>query len=241
MRPIARVGKSIAAGALAAGLLLTVPSGASAAQSCLFQGLKVSAKNQDRVEASLLCLTNLHRVRNGLAALPRDARLAAAARAHSADMQARGFFDHLNPEGAEPTARAAAFGYPFGVGENLATNVEGTALQLISQWKGSAGHSMNMLLPYTRALGVGVVTGCCPSGHVGAVGTQMVGVGPANSQYTGLDLYASSKRCAKAKLAVIKGERALRKAKRKGSRKLPRLRDRLRMKRKAVKRICKPV
>ncbi|MEQ1850124.1 MAG: FG-GAP-like repeat-containing protein [Chthoniobacteraceae bacterium] len=42
-----------------------------------------------------------------------------AARAHSQDMIARNFFDHVNPSGLDPTARAAALGYGSGVGENL--------------------------------------------------------------------------------------------------------------------------
>lgn len=229
-----------AAGALVAGLLLAAPGGAGAAESCLFQGAEVTAANQDRVEGSLLCLTNLHRVRSGFPALPRDTRLAAAARAHSADMKARGFFDHFTPEGAAPSARAGAFGYPFGAGENIATNTEGTSLTLIGQWKGSSGHDLNMLVPPYLAIGVGVVKGCCPSGPGGAVGTQLFGMGPADSQYTGFDLYASSARCAKAKLAVIKGTDAARRARRKGSSGPARLRQRLRRARKAVSRTCKP-
>jgi hypothetical protein len=51
-----------------------------------------------------------------------------AARAHSADMVARNFFDHVNPSGQDPTARASAIGYDAGVGENItgagATNAD---------------------------------------------------------------------------------------------------------------------
>ncbi len=42
-----------------------------------------------------------------------------AARAHSQDMVARRYFDHVNPDGADPTQRAAARGYDSGVAENL--------------------------------------------------------------------------------------------------------------------------
>jgi uncharacterized protein YkwD len=37
--------------------------------------------------------------------------LTLAARAHSEDMATRQFFDHVNPDGANPTARAQAQGY----------------------------------------------------------------------------------------------------------------------------------
>jgi uncharacterized protein YkwD len=217
-----------------AGLLLAVPSGAPAAESCLYQSTKVTAQNQDDVEGSLLCLTNLHRVRNGLAPLPLDTRLGRAARSHSADMQARGFFDHFTPEGAGPTTRAGAFGYPEGAGENIATNTEGTALKLVEQWKASSGHNMNMLGANYQALGVGVVKGCCPGGPEGSVGTQMFGVGPANTRETGFDLYASSDKCAKAKL----GQQAiLKKPKKKRS---PKQKRKLRRLNREIGKICKP-
>ena len=48
-----------------------------------------------------------------------NAKLIAAARAHSQDMVARNFFAHVNPSGQDPTARAAAAGYDVGVGENI--------------------------------------------------------------------------------------------------------------------------
>lgn len=42
-----------------------------------------------------------------------------AARAHSLDMPARSFFDHTNPSGQSPTARAQAQGYAGTAGENI--------------------------------------------------------------------------------------------------------------------------
>jgi uncharacterized protein YkwD len=216
------------------GLMLPVPGAAEAAESCVFQSTKVTAQNQDDVEVSLLCLTNLHRVRNGLTPLPLDTRLGAAARSHSADMHARGFFDHFNPEGVGPSGRAAAYGYPFGAGENIATNTQGTALSLITQWKNSTGHNANMLATNYLAIGVGVVKGCCPNGPEGAVGTQKFGVGPANTSETGFDLYASSEACAKAKEARLA---ILAKPKKKRSRAK---RQKLRRLNRQIAKICKP-
>lgn len=226
------------AAALAAGALAAAPGTAAAAEGCLYQGEKVTASTQAKVERSLLCLTNLHRVRNGRTPLPLDTRLAAAARFHSQDMKNRDYFDHFSPEGQGPTGRANAFGYPDGAGENIAMNIEGTAAMLISQWKRSSGHNANMLLTNYQAIGLGVVRGCCPAGPEGSIGTQLFGVGPANTKDTGLDLYVSSERCAKAKTRLIKLRRAVKKAKKS---KRAKLRRKLKGARRAVRRGCEPL
>ena len=209
---------------------LLAPSGASAAEQCLFQGVKVTAQNEPIVERSLLCLTNLHRFRNGLTPLRGDTRLGAAARAHSADMVNRGYFSHVNPEGAGPTERATAAGYPFGAAENIAANGTGTAASLFTQWKGSAGHNMNMLTADYRTAGMGVAPGFPGgSGGDGAItGTQMFGFAPANTGDTALDLYASSDKCAKVRKKLIATKRSGKKKK-------------LGPLRRAVRRYCKPL
>ena len=223
-----RLGITIAA---VAGMLLTMPSGASAAEQCLFQGTKVTGQNQSTVERSLLCLTNLHRFRNGLAPLDRDTRLGTAARNHSADMIARDYFDHFSPEGASPSDRAMAAGYPGGAGENIAANGTGTAAALFTQWKGSAGHNANMLEPDYRTAGMGVAAGFPGSPGGGSVtGTQMFGFAPANTGDTGLGLYASSDKCARARMALMRL-----KSKKKGKK------EKLKKARSKARRYCKPL
>ena len=213
---------AIAAAVTTAAVTALAPASASAAEGCAFQELQASDKNQDKVERSLFCLTNLHRFRNGVATLKIDTRLATAARAHSADMTARGFFDHFsdpnNKEGTGPSARAAAFGYPFGAGENIATNTEGTALKLFQQWRDSPGHNQNMLGANYPAAGMGVSPQCCPAGGGGVTGTQMFGVGPADTSDDALDLYASSSRCAGSLESLILKREARRRARKKGKR-----------------------
>src|SRR5439155_25771321 len=54
-----------------------------------------------------------------VAPLAFNPKLIQAARAHSWDMISRNFFSHVNPDGQDPTARAAALGYDVGVGENI--------------------------------------------------------------------------------------------------------------------------
>jgi uncharacterized protein YkwD len=229
-----RLTGTIAVASIAAGP--GAPAAAQAQQQCVFQGVKASAGTAGKVERSLLCLTNLHRVRNGLAALERDTRLGAAARGHSADMVARNYFDHVTPEGAGPSQRAQAAGYPGGAGENIAANGNGSAFSLFDQWRNSAGHNQNMLTAGYVAAGFGVARGF-PGPGAGVTGTQMFGFMAANSGDTGLDLYASSAKCAKAKLTLIKAKRK-KKGKKKRSRKQ---RRKLAKAKRLRKRTCKPL
>jgi uncharacterized protein YkwD len=182
-----------------AGGMAVAPAGAGAAEQCLYQGVPVSAGNQGAVERSLLCLTNVHRLRNGRGALLLDSRLSTAARFHSSDMVARGYFDHVTPEGLDPSDLAAQAGYPGGAAENIAANGSGSALSLFQQWLGSPGHNENMLTTGFRAAGMGVAPGF-PGRSGGGTGTQMFGFGNADTGYAALDLYASNEPCAKGKL-----------------------------------------
>ena len=194
--------KASVAAAAAAALIAALPASAPAAKGCIFQDDRANEKNLDKVERSLFCLTNLHRLRNGTDPVRIDTRLTAAARAHSDDMIARGFFAHNNPEGADPTVRAAAFGYPSGVGENIATNFEGTASELFDQWRHSTtGHNENMLFHSYEAAGMGINPHLWQSSGAppGATGTQMFGNGPADTKGDALDFYASSGKCATGK------------------------------------------
>lgn len=196
-----------AAAATAVAVALAAPGTARAQEQCLFQGVKASGATVNKVERSLLCLTNLHRARNGLGALKRDTRLGAAARAHSADMVARDYFDHVSPEGTGPSDRARAAGYPGGAGENLAAiGGKATAFALFDGWRRSAGHNQNMLNPPYTTAGMGVAPGFPGRSGAGATGTQLFGFAAANTGDTALDLYASSAKCAKAKMRKLKAK-----------------------------------
>ena len=226
--------------AIAAGALLVafaaLPASAPAAKGCLFQNERATAKNIGDVERSLLCLTNVHRLRNDADPVLRDARLSSAARAHSTDMATRHFFDHLNPDGVDTQGRAAAAGYQGGVSENIATNGTRTALSLFKQWQRStAGHNENMLDPRWNAAGMGVDPHFFTGGS-GITGTQMFGFTDADSEDDGLDLYASSNKCGSAKLALIKNRQRLRRASGETRQKL---KKRVKSLRKLVNEICK--
>jgi len=72
-----------------------------------------------------------------------DCRLWRAAEMHSRDMGQRNFFDHVNPDGADPFARSRAQG--FGTyNENIAAGNKDPSGTL-GQWKRSDGHCVNMM------------------------------------------------------------------------------------------------
>ncbi len=162
-----------------AGLIAAFPAGAAADKACQNDELVVDDTNQPTVEAALFCLVNKHRADHGIPLLQWDPRLATAARLHSVDMDDRDFFDHVNPDGLDPSARAALQGYPGGAGENIAYNAgapgDGTAWSLFDQWRESCGHNENMLRGWYAAAGFGVTALLGP----GIIGTQMFGIEPA--------------------------------------------------------------
>jgi uncharacterized protein YkwD len=66
---------------------------------------------------------------------------AEVARAHSADMVARDFFAHQNPDGESPfdRLREAGIEWSGGAGENIAWGYP-TAAAVLAGWLGSPGH-----------------------------------------------------------------------------------------------------
>lgn len=123
---------------------LVAPSAADARTPCAGEQTAPTVANAVQVNDAIFCLTNQIRAHYGLHALRRDARLDAAAALHSLDMGTRLFFAHVNPDGLNPTARAAAQGYPYGVGENIAYG-QANARAVVLAWVASASHCRNIL------------------------------------------------------------------------------------------------
>jgi uncharacterized protein YkwD len=123
---------------------LCATAGAQARTPCPGEQIAPTLLNSPQVSDAVFCLSNQIRAHYGLPAFRRDARLDAAARLHSTDMVVRGFFDHTNPDGFTPSARAAAQGYGLGVGENIAYGYS-SAGSVVLDWMASAGHCRNML------------------------------------------------------------------------------------------------
>lgn len=74
--------------------------------------------------------------------------LTLAARAHSLDMAQRDFFDHVNPDGLDPTDRAQNQGYTGTAGENIAAGYIDVD-EAHAAWLESLGHRRNVLSLHT--------------------------------------------------------------------------------------------
>ncbi|GHB40302.1 hypothetical protein GCM10010377_34040 [Streptomyces viridiviolaceus] len=124
-----------------------------------------------RTTADVVGLTNRERTRAGLRPLAADPRLTAAAQAHSADMVARDFYSHTDPDGGRPWDRAAAAGSAQRtIGENIACGQRSPA-DVVEGWMNSPGHRANILKPEFTHIGVGLAGG----GRAGTYWTQLFG------------------------------------------------------------------
>jgi uncharacterized protein YkwD len=124
----------------------------------------------DEVEARVFDLTNEERKKAGRSALATEPVLRETARAQSADMLARSFFNHVNPDGEGPEDRIAIRHRQLVglVSENLwlgsgiaKVPAENLALEIVTGWMKSPGHRENILRPESTHLGVGV----CATGN----------------------------------------------------------------------------
>ncbi|MBD0711294.1 MULTISPECIES: CAP domain-containing protein [unclassified Streptomyces] len=109
-------------------------------------------------EAEVLRLVNVERDRVGCRPVTASTRLASLAGAFSADMAARGFFDHTDPDGDTPWARAEQAGVTGMGGENIARG-QADAAAVMASWMNSDGHRANILNCDFTVLGVGVQFG----------------------------------------------------------------------------------
>jgi uncharacterized protein YkwD len=166
-----------AAAALALAIAVAVP--ASAGADCGAAADRAPAvKTLPDAQRATLCLVNAQRTRRGLPALRTSAALRRAAEKHSADMVARRFFDHVNPDGKNQADRAAAEGYSGSVGENIYTGT-GTAVTpraAVRWWMKSAGHRKNILTKGYRDAGMGIAVGSPLGKGPGATYTNTFGI-----------------------------------------------------------------
>ena len=126
----------------------------------------VSRETVATATSATLCLLNRERARRGLRPLRLDRRLTRAARAHSADMVRRRYFQHDSPNGRTPFDRMLATRYvPRGAAWALAENIGwGTDVlaqpaALVKAWMKSPGHRRNILDGRFREIGIGIVPG----------------------------------------------------------------------------------
>ena len=125
------------------------------------------------LEQGVLQEINSVRREHGLAPLRLSTRLSAAARQHSQEMAARGYFSHDSANGSSFDRRIARY-YPLGrnsywsVGENLLWSSPDVdpdgALQM---WWNSPEHRKNMLTARWREIGVSAVHAATAPGTYG--------------------------------------------------------------------------
>ncbi|MFF4399736.1 sigma-70 family RNA polymerase sigma factor [Streptomyces sp. NPDC001480] len=109
--------------------------------------------------AQVVALVNKERSAAGCGPLTEDPQLEVAAQRHSDDMAARHFFDHTNPDGADPGQRITAAGYRWSTyGENIAQGQQ-TPQAVMDSWMNSPGHRANILNCSFKDIGVGVHKG----------------------------------------------------------------------------------
>lgn len=101
-------------------------------------------------------LTNAARAEQGCGPLRIDEKLRAAARGHSDDMAAKGYFDHTSADGRSPWDRIKAAGYKSSMfAENIARG-QATPEAVVKAWLNSPGHRANIMNCKLKAIGVGV-------------------------------------------------------------------------------------
>ncbi len=143
--------------------------------------LGVKPVSIDELEKAVFKYSNIERSKEGLNELKFDDKLGEIAQSHSKDMVQRNFFDHINPDSEDPTARASRMGftktkplgggsYSVGIAENIgmmptgdvtgigyvSNDVESLAKAQVKSWMRSPGHRANILDSQYSHLGVGV-------------------------------------------------------------------------------------
>ncbi|MFD8734238.1 sigma-70 family RNA polymerase sigma factor [Streptomyces sp. NPDC059618] len=107
----------------------------------------------------VVALVNKERAAAGCGPVTEDPQLENAAQAHSDDMAALNFFEHTNPDGADPGQRITAAGYHWSTyGENIAMGQQ-TPQAVMDSWMNSPGHRANILNCSFKNIGVGVHRG----------------------------------------------------------------------------------
>lgn len=104
-----------------------------------------------------LGVINEYRRQNGLKPLKLNAKLSAAAKAHSRDLAKWDRISHYGSDGSNPWDRVKRTGYkPRLAAENVGTG-QVTFAEVMRGWKESDGHNKNLLLADAREAGLALV------------------------------------------------------------------------------------
>jgi uncharacterized protein YkwD len=132
-------------------VLVCLPAASQAAGKASYSG---------STERGVLALLNDIRHEHGLPAFVASTALRGAAREHSSDMLARGYFEHDGPTETFDTRIRRFFASPL-VGENIAwgTGRYASAGGIVSLWMHSPPHRRIILMPTLHRVGLGVAMG----------------------------------------------------------------------------------
>ncbi|MEU2261383.1 sigma-70 family RNA polymerase sigma factor [Streptomyces sp. NPDC019645] len=123
--------------------------------------------------AQVVALVNAERSKAGCGPVRSNDKLETAARRHSEDMAARGYFDHTSPDGSDPGDRITAAGYRWSTyGENIARGQQSPS-SVMDSWMNSPGHRANILNCSFKELGVGIHDGSGGPWWTQAFGTSL--------------------------------------------------------------------
>ena len=141
-----------------------------------------TAHSVTELRATLLCLHNHARGRNGLEPLGEEPALHRAAQRHAAHMVSAGFMSHTTPAGTTPLQRIRRVGYiepgkGFLLGENLGYGSGEVAAPaaMFRMWMRSPEHRAEILAADFRDVGIGAARGT-PTGAEGRTYTIEFGV-----------------------------------------------------------------
>jgi uncharacterized protein YkwD len=162
------------------------PTSAVTSDSCPGASVAPNRENLEAVRAATLCLINLERARYGEPALVNNVHLSEAATAHSYDMVARDYFEHVSPDGQTLLTRVWAAKFipnshvGYALGENIAwgTLWLATPHSIVKAWMADPGHRANILKRSFRFSGIGIDPAAPASksrGQAGAMYTQDFG------------------------------------------------------------------
>lgn len=122
----------------------------------------------------IISLTNAKRAQNGLPPLSSNGKLAAAASAKAASMEAEDYWAHNSPSGKTPWFFISGAGYRYVyAGENLARDFA-DAGSVVDAWMKSPSHKDNILDKNFKEIGVAVTSGKL-GGKDGILVVQMFG------------------------------------------------------------------
>lgn len=125
-------------------------------------------------EEAILAAMNLERASRGLRPLRINERLSLAAGDRVRDMFAKGYFDHVSPDGVQPFVWASQRGYRYSlIGENLAVGYRGAAV--VDGWMRSPGHRENVLMRDFDEVGIAIADGSPRRGYKGPLVVAMYG------------------------------------------------------------------